>query len=96
MNSASSLTFLGTYWSLGASVVVVVAVAGLGWFAWRRSGYRPAYGAVELLRLLIVLMAVTIFNQPEWVEEFRPEAKPAIAILWDDSRSMETQDVAVS
>jgi hypothetical protein len=36
-------------------------------------------------------MALTL-NQPEWVEEFRPEDKPAVVVLWDNSPSMETRD----
>ena len=34
-----------------------------------------------------------LLNQPEWIEEFRPEEKPAIAVLWDASASMDTRDV---
>ncbi len=96
MNSVRSLTFLGTGWSLAASIFVVAATAGLCYFAWRRSGFRRDYGAVELLRLVLVVLAVVLFNQPEWVEEFRPEEKPTIAVLHDTSRSMDTQDVAVT
>ena len=51
---------------------------------------------LELLRLVIVALAAVMFNQPEWVEEFRPDEKPSIAVLWDDSTSMGTRDVAAS
>ena len=37
--------------------------------------------------------AVVLFNQPEWIEEFRPEGKPSVAVLWDASPSMDTRDV---
>jgi hypothetical protein len=37
-----------------------------------------------------------MFNQPEWIEEFRPEEKPSIAVLWDASASMQTRDVAAA
>jgi len=93
MNAATALTFLWSPWSLAASACVVLATAGLCFYAWRRSGFRRDYGAVELLRLVIVALSVVIFNQPEWVEEFRPAEKPTIAVLWDASRSMETRDV---
>jgi hypothetical protein len=96
MNATRALTFLWSSWSLGASVLVVLATAALCFFAWRRSGYRRDYGLVELLRLVIVVLAVVIFNQPEWVEQFRPETKPTIAVLSDASRSMETRDVPSS
>ncbi len=39
------------------------------------------------------LSSRSCLNQPEWIEEFRPEEKPAIAVLWDASTSMETRDV---
>jgi hypothetical protein len=93
MNATRALTFLSSSWSLAASIFVVAVTAGLCFFAWRRSGYRRDYGLVELLRLVIVVLAVVLFNQPEWVEQFRPVEKPSIAVLWDGSRSMETRDV---
>ena len=43
----------------------------------------------------MVLVAI-LFNQPEWVEEFRPDEKPTIAVLWDESDSMRTQDAVPS
>jgi hypothetical protein len=94
MNTVRSLTFLFTSWSLAASVFIVLLTVGLCFFAWRRSGYRRDYGLLELLRLTIVVITVLLFNQPEWVEEFRPQELPAIAVLTDASRSMETQDVS--
>jgi len=94
VNATRSLTFLWSSWSVAASALVILAAAALCFAAWRRSGYRRDYGAVELLRLVIVVLAVVLFNQPEWVEQYRPEEKPTIAVLWDGSRSMETADIA--
>ena len=65
----------------------------IGGLAWRRSGYARAQGLLELLRLAIVVLGAFILNQPEWVEEYRPIEKPAIAVLWDASPSMGTRDV---
>jgi hypothetical protein len=48
---------------------------------------------LELLRLVIVTLSAVLFNQPEYVEECRPDDKPSIAVLWDDSVSMGTRDV---
>ena len=92
MNSTHTLTFLWTPWSAGASVVLVLAAAGLCFTAWRRSGYRASMGLLELLRLALVIVAALLLNQPEVVQEFRPEEKPTIAVLWDASPSMETRD----
>jgi hypothetical protein len=50
-------------------------------------------GLLELLRVGLVAAAAFVLNQPEWVEEFRPEQKPNVVVLCDGSRSMETRDV---
>jgi hypothetical protein len=92
MSVSRSLTFLWTPVSLVMSVLVVLATAGFCFVAWRRSGYRPSMGMLELLRLSLVALVAVLLNQPEWIEEFRPEEKPAIAVLWDASSSMETRD----
>ncbi len=75
------------------AVVAFVATAVLSVIAWRRSGYRKSILALESLRLALVAIAGLLINQPEWVEEYRPTEKPAIAVLWDDSASMGTRDV---
>jgi hypothetical protein len=93
MSVTRSLTFLWTPWSIPASIIVVLVTAGFCYVAWRRSGYRPSLGLLELLRLGIVCVVALMFNQPEWIEQFKPEEKPSIAVLWDASPSMETRDV---
>ncbi len=96
MNSTRSLTFLWTPGSAIVSILVVLVAAGFCFLAWQRSGYRRAFGMLEALRLTIAVLAALMFNQPEWVEEFRPDEKPSIAVLWDDSTSMETRDVVLA
>jgi hypothetical protein len=93
MNVSRSLTFLWTPASLVLSILGVLVTAGFCFAAWRRSGYRTVFGLLELLRLVVVCIAAVLFNQPEWVEEFRPEEKPSVAVLYDASPSMETRDV---
>jgi hypothetical protein len=93
MNVSRSLTFLGTPWTFAVSVLAVLSTAAFCFIAWRRSGYRPSMGLLELLRLGLVGMVAVLLNQPEWIEEFRPEEKPAIAVFWDASTSMDTRDV---
>ena len=94
MNVSRSLTFLWTPWSLA---VVDRGRAGHG----RASASSPGGGAAIGRRsgcssccgsALVALVAV-LLNQPEWVEEYRPEEKPSIAVLWDASPSMDTRDV---
>ncbi|MCG8652615.1 MAG: hypothetical protein MI861_22435, partial [Pirellulales bacterium] len=96
MSPVESLTFDQSPASIIVSVLVVALTAALGYFAWRRSGYSRGVGGLELLRLLIVVLVAILLNQPEWVQEFRPDTKPTIAVLWDQSRSMQTLDVLPS
>ncbi|MGZ3389840.1 MAG: vWA domain-containing protein, partial [Isosphaeraceae bacterium] len=93
MSVSRSLSFLWTPWSLGLSILLILITAGLGFVAWRRSGYSRSMGLLELLRLALVAIAAAMLNQPEWIEEYRPEEKPSVAVLWDASPSMETRDV---
>lgn len=93
MNVSRSLTFLWTPWSAVASALLVLAAAVLCFVAWRRSGYRRSQGWLEGLRFTIVCLGAVLLNQPEWVEEYRPEEKPSVAVLWDASPSMDTRDV---
>ena len=93
MNVSRSLTFLWTPASLTLSIAAVLFAAVVCVAAARRSGYRPAFVGLESLRFVVVCIAVVLFNQPEWIEEFRPEGKPSVAVLWDASRSMDTCDV---
>jgi hypothetical protein len=92
MNSLGPLKFVTTTWTVVISIVGVVVTAGFCAAAWRRSGYRRSVGLLELLRFTIVCLAALLFNQPEWVQEYRPEEKPSVAVLWDASTSMETRD----
>ncbi|HWB13302.1 MAG TPA: hypothetical protein VG826_29015 [Pirellulales bacterium] len=92
MADSRSLAIFPTWWSVALSVVVVLGVAVLGYVAWRRSGYRRTIGWLELFRLAIVIVIAMLLNQPEWVEQFRPQQKPTVAVLWDASRSMQTRD----
>ncbi len=93
MSVTRSLTVLWTPWTAALSVLAVLATAGCCLVAWQRAGYRLSMGLLELLRLAIIAMVALMLNQPEWVEEYRPEETPSIAVLWDASPSMQTRDV---
>jgi hypothetical protein len=96
MSVTRSLTFLWTPWTAALSAAVVAVTAVYCFIAWRRAGYRLSMGLLELLRLVIVAIVAVLLNQPEWIEEFRPEEKPTIAVLIDGSPSMETRDVVAA
>jgi hypothetical protein len=93
VNATHAITFLASRWTVAGAVVVWLTVAVLSFIAWRRSGFRPAIGGLELLRLAIVAIVGIVMNQPEWVETYRPNERPAISVLWDASASMTTRDV---
>ena len=88
----NGLRFYWTPWSLGVSLVLLAVVAAVCLAGWWRSGFRPGYGLLELLRLLIATIVAVLLNQPEWVTEQRPSEKPSIAVLLDSSPSMNTID----
>ncbi len=94
MTGAGQLEFTWTTWSVAGSIAATLAAAAFAGLAWRRSGYRPAIAWLELFRVVIVLFAALLLNQPEWVRAERADAKETIVVLCDRSRSMETRDVA--
>ncbi|HJT32238.1 MAG TPA: hypothetical protein VJ783_09365 [Pirellulales bacterium] len=93
MSPLHPLAFFWTSWTALISVAVVFVTAALGYVAWRRSGYRRSIGLLEAVRLALVIVIAILFNQPEVVEQYRPEEKPTVVVLYDASRSMETRDV---
>ena len=83
--SSGSITVLG---------LLVIAVTGvLCWLAWHRSGYRKQTGWLELLRFVLVGLVIVTLNQPEWLKTQPPDRRSTLAVLWDQSKSMETRDV---
>ena len=92
-STSRALMFVATPASVALAVAVVAVAAVLCLVAWRRSGYRASVGLLEGLRLLLVAVGAVLLNQPEWVEEYRAEERPSVAVLVDASPSMETRDV---
>jgi hypothetical protein len=93
MSRSQMLTLLWTPWSLTFSLAVLLVAAAFCWVAWRRSGWHRGVGGLEAVRFSAVLVGVWMLNQPEWVQEFHPQERPSIAVLWDASPSMQTRDV---
>jgi len=91
--SQTNLAFQWTTLTIVISIVTLIVACVLGWFAWRRSGYRKSILWLELIRIAIVACCVMLLNQPETEESFKPTDKPTVVILADQSISMETQDV---
>ena len=90
---SQSLEFSPSPGAMVAGSVFVCVVIVLAFLAWRRSGWRGAIGWLEALRILIAVAIAVTLLQPEWRETFLPENRPVIAVLADNSGSMETRDV---
>ncbi|TWU00775.1 hypothetical protein [Stieleria varia] len=81
--------------SLIVSIIAVVMVVVLAYWSWQRSGFHRGINLLELLRVLLVLAAVLLLNQPETVQQFLPTEKPTIVVLGDRSKSMMTRDAGL-
>ena len=93
MNSAARFSLSWTPWTLVLALLAVVLTMVFSYLSWRRSGYQRKVLLLEILRIAIVGLAAILLNQPEWVEEFRPQGKPLLAIIADQSDSMRTADL---
>ncbi|MFT5468053.1 MAG: hypothetical protein ACI8UO_003161 [Verrucomicrobiales bacterium] len=92
-NIERSLVFDHSLGPLIFSGALVAATLYFCIWAWMRSGFAKGTGVLEILRLLIVVLVAITILKPEWKELHRPESKPTLAVLWDQSRSMLTNDV---
>jgi hypothetical protein len=86
------LTFQTTSTSLTIGILALVAVAVFCVLSWQRSPHKRRTAVLETMRWLLALVVVLLLWKPEWRTILTPDEKPQIAILWDDSRSMETVD----
>ena len=88
-----SLEFLSNNSVTVLGLIIVIVTGVLCWLAWHRSGYRMQTGWLELLRFVLVCLVVVTLNQPEWLKTQPPDRRSTLAVLWDQSKSMETRDV---
>lgn len=95
MIAAAQFSLSANAWSILASLLMVLMTAAIGVYAWRQSGYAKSRGMQEAFRLLIVMLVALLLNQPEWIQQYQPESKPTVVVLWDDSNSMQTQDASL-
>ena len=100
MNSVSQITFHPTALSIILSCIAIIAVVCLAIRACQQTKVRHqskvSFRTLEALRVLVVVFAVVLLNQPEWIEKFQPNQKPTVLMLSDNSRSMSTKDVEVT
>jgi hypothetical protein len=93
MNVTSSLTFSWTPLTVLIAITAVVATLAISWVACQRTAWRRSTVILESLRCLIVLTGAILLGGPEWIQQYRPDTKPIVAVLWDDSGSMQTEDI---
>ena len=91
--SISNLVFSPTTALFITGIIALILIGVLCLMAWKRSARPLRTGLLESLRFLIALVIVLMLWKPEWRTITNPEDSPEIAILWDASGSMTTQDV---
>jgi hypothetical protein len=60
--------------------------------SYRRNPNKRRSAILESLRFIIAMLVIALLWQPEWLTVIHPTTKPRIAVIWDDSKSMETTD----
>ena len=86
-------TLFYTPFTLTFGILLVLITAVFSWLAVQRSDFSKGMISLEMLRMLMVILVAYTINQPEWIEDFVPDEDPVLAVLWDESASMDTQDV---
>ncbi|MFG0263046.1 MAG: hypothetical protein ACF788_11695, partial [Novipirellula sp. JB048] len=90
----SEISFQSNAIFLTISIVAVASVCLVAWVACARSRFRSSLVGLESFRVALVVLAVFLLHQPEWVYQVDPTRRPTVVILGDHSRSMDTEDVA--
>jgi len=80
----------GFAWLCAGVMAVTVTLSVRAWLRARR---RASMAALELLRVLLVAAILFALAGPEIVTTENPDAPPLVAVLFDDTKSMETRDV---
>ncbi len=83
---ASSLTLV-------LILLVLAAATTLSILAIKRSARPKRSGSLEILRLFCITFVCVMLMDPEWRRIQESDLQPEIAIIWDDSLSMDTEDV---
>lgn len=87
-----SLTISPTTFSLTVAILALSVVLSLCVVSYRRAPDKKRAVFLESLRFFIAAIVAFLLQQPEWRTVIIPDTKPRIAILWDDSKSMQTTD----
>ncbi len=82
-----------TPFSIVFGIVLIVACLVLSWIAIKRTGFKRSHVALETVRLLLAVLIAIALCQPEWLQQYLPEEEPVVAVVWDESGSMDTEDI---
>lgn len=82
----------GFLWLSAGVIALTLTLSVRAWFRARR---RASMALLELLRVLLVAAILFALAGPEVVTTESPDAPPLVAVLFDDTKSMETRDVEV-
>ena len=86
------LHFQASTLTLVLIVLVLIATVALGIMAVSRSARPRRTGTLEAIRFLCVAFVCTMLLGPEWRTVQESDLQPEIAIIFDESISMETED----
>ena len=88
-------TLSPTLFSVVFSIVLIALCMLFAWIAMRRSGFKRGIVMLESLRLLMAGLVALTMLQPEWLQKFLPQEEPVVAVVWDQSNSMDTNDIVI-
>lgn len=91
--SISNLVFSPSSALFWIGIIALLIIAGLCLISFKRATRPVRTGLLEFMRFMIAVVIVLMLWKPEWRTITHPEDSPEIAILWDASGSMNTQDI---
>jgi hypothetical protein len=83
------LTWLIASIAVLAAIAIVIVAA----IHWQRQTYSRRAGLLELTRVLLVAGCIFTLCQPEYHQSIAPKRDGVVAVLYDVSESMQTQDI---
>lgn len=86
-------TFDSTTFSIVFSILLVIATGIFSLIALQRTGFSRSMILLESLRMLLVTFVAITINGPQLIQQFEPDEEPVLVVLWDQSGSMDTEDV---
>ena len=93
-----TMSHLSLDFTLGKALVCIVACALTFYYMFNNFKHGEKTKGLyflEGMRLIILLLFLATFLEPEWVKINNKEEKPELVIAWDNSQSMATEDIVI-